>query len=269
MTSADIARPTNTRLSLHAHIDYKLACPTDLLLQIEAAVLPEQRIDKAWIDISPVAHFARVSGHDGIGDRIWLRADQRLTVDYTATIEIQRIVRDVAGLAAVPMHQLPGETVEYLFGSRYCPVETFAALVDDEFPGTQGGDRIAAIRDWIGQHIAYRAGSSDSQTDALVTYVSREGVCRDFAHVMIALARASNIPARFASVFAPRVTPPDFHAVAEVFLAGEWHLVDATGMAHEGEMAKIGVGRDAADVSFLTVFGSAEMLRQQVEVVQI
>lgn len=260
---------TIPRFALHAHIDYKLACPTDLLLQIEAAILPEQTIEQAWIDISPVDHFARVPAHDGIGERIWLRADQRLTVDYKATAAVGRIVRDVAALPAVPMHQLPGETVQYLFGSRYCPVETFAALVDDEFGATQGGARIAAMRDWIGQHIAYRSGSSDSQTDALVTYVSREGVCRDFAHVMIALARASNIPARFASVYAPDVTPPDFHAVAEVFLGGEWHLIDATGMAGEADMVKIGVGRDAADVSFLTVFGSAEMLVQKVEVSRI
>lgn len=260
---------TGPRFAVHAHIDYKLPCPTDLLLQLEAAILPEQAIENAWIDISPVDHFARVPGHDGIGERIWLRADRRLTVDYKATIAVGRIVRDVDHLAAVPMHRLPGETVEYLFGSRYCPVETFAALVDDEFGSTQGGARIAAMRDWIGRHIAYRSGSSDSQTDALVTYVSREGVCRDFAHVMIALARASNIPARFASVYAPDVTPPDFHAVAEVFLAGEWHLVDATGMAGEGDMVKIGVGRDAADVSFLTVFGSAEMLAHQVEVSRV
>lgn len=265
MTSA----PSNQRFAVHAHIDYKLSCPTDLLLQLEAAILPEQAVEKAWIDISPVEHFARVPGHDGIGDRIWLRADRGLTVDYTATVEVRRIVRDVAGLAQVPMHRLPGEATQYLFGSRYCPVETFAALVDDEFGSTQGGTRIAAMRDWIGQHIAYRPGSSDSQTDALVTYVSREGVCRDFAHVMIALARASNIPARFASVYAPDVTPPDFHAVAEVFLDSEWHLIDATGMAGEGEMVKIGVGRDAADVSFLTVFGTAEMLTQTVEVSRI
>jgi transglutaminase-like putative cysteine protease len=95
--------------------------------------------------------------------------------------------------------------------------------------------------------------------------VERRGICRDYAHVMITLARAAAIPARYASVYAPGVEPPDFHAVAEVFLAdatipggGAWHLVDATGMADPANMVKIGVGRDAADVSFMTVFGCAE-----------
>ncbi|MDV3455787.1 transglutaminase family protein [Sphingomonas sp. HF-S4] len=97
-------------------------------------------------------------------------------------------------------------------------------------------------------------------------FIRREGVCRDYAHVMITLARAAGVPARIASVYALGVEPQDFHAVAEIFLGGEWHLVDATGMAEEGAMAKIGVGRDAADVSFLTVFGTAVMNGQSVKV---
>ena len=103
-------------------------------------------------------------------------------------------------------------------------------------------------------------------TGALDTLVSREGVCRDFAHVMIALLRASAIPARFVSVYAPGVQPQDFHAVAEIFLDGTWYLADATGMARPEAMAKIGVGRDAADVPFLTAYGNAEMQTQQIEV---
>ncbi len=83
---------------------------------------------------------------------------------------------------------------------------------------------------------------------------------------MIALVRASAIPARFASVYAPNVEPQDFHAVAEVFLDGTWYLVDATGMAAGDEMAKIGVGRDAADTSFLTSYGQAQLNRQTVNV---
>ncbi len=261
-------------LALSATLDYRLDCPTDLLLQIEAAMLPEQRVLSAWIDLPPTEHFARVAAHDGIGERIWLRANGQFRVNYSATVAIERILAEVDGLAQVPLHRLPGETVQYLFGSRYCPVIAFSRLVDDEFAGTAGGARVAAIRDFIAGHFTYLAGASDSETDAMATFVQREGVCRDYAHVLIALSRASNIPARFASVYAPDVTPQDFHAVAEVFLAdgsggGAWHMVDATGMAVEGDMAKIGVGRDAADVSFLTVFGAAELCEQHVSVTRI
>ena len=161
---------------------------------------------------------------------------------------------------------LPGETVRYLMPSRFCPSDEFQNLVEAEFGGLSGGTRVAAMRDWIGGAIAYVPGSSGPQTTALDTYVERQGICRDFAHVLVSMARASAIPARFASVYAPDVDPPDFHAVAEVFLDGTWHLVDATGMASADEMVRIGVGPDAANVAFLSAFGRMEFVRQKVSV---
>jgi transglutaminase-like putative cysteine protease len=109
-------------------------------------------------------------------------------------------------------------------------------------------------------------GASTSSTTALESFVTRQGVCRDYAHSMIAMVRASAIPARFASVYALGVEPQDFHAVPEVFLGGAWYLLDPTGMAKAEEMAKIGIGRDAADVSFLTSYGWAQLNAQSVMV---
>lgn len=253
-------------LSIRTTLEYDFAQATDVLLQLEAAMIPEQVVQSARIALTPVEHFARVAGQDGIGDRIWLHLQGRLCVDYSATVTPQRLVPDWRALPAMPTHKLPGETVQYLLPSRYCPSDKFEILVEDEFAGTTGGARIGAIRDWIAGTLTYRSGSSTSATDALDAFVMREGVCRDFAHVLVALARASAIPARFVSVYAPDVVPQDFHAVAEVFLDGVWHLVDPTGMAEAGDMAKIGVGRDAADVSFLTSYGQASLVSLRVEV---
>lgn len=253
-------------LSIRTRLEYDFAEATDVLLQLEAAMIPEQVVHSARIALTPVEHFARVAGQDGIGDRIWLHLQGRLSVDYSATVTPQRLVPDWRALPAMPTHKLPGETVQYLLPSRYCPSDKFEILVEDEFAGTAGGARIGAIRDWIAAALTYRSGSSTSATDALDAFVMREGVCRDFAHVLVALARASAIPARFVSVYAPDVVPQDFHAVAEVFLDGAWHLVDPTGMAEAADMAKIGVGRDAADVSFLTSYGQASLVSLRVEV---
>ncbi len=253
-------------LSIHTTLEYDFAQPTDVLLQLEAAMIPEQAVHSAHIAISPVEHFARVPGQDLIGERIWLRLTGRLSVDYTATVTPQRMTGDWTQLPAVPPHMLPGETVQYLLPSRYCPSDKFEALVEAEFGDLCGGERIAAIREWIAGSFTYCSGVSTAATDAVDSYVTRQGVCRDFAHVMVALARASTIPARFVSVYAPDVEPQDFHAVAEVFLDGAWHLVDPTGMAEAADMAKIGVGRDAADVSFLTSYGQATLIAQSVEV---
>ena len=91
---------------------------------------------------------------------------------------------------------------------------------------------------------------------------NRAGVCRDFAHLMIALCRALNIPARFVTAYT-RYTqpPPDFHAVVEVYLGHQWYLFDATGLAELSDLVRIGTGRDALDVPFATFFGSARMRR--------
>lgn len=261
------SQPAETmQLEILTSLDYWFAQPTDVLLQVEIAFQPDQTVAGPYIALSHTAHFARVSGHSGIGERIWLRLEGRFTADYTANVTITRPDVDLSGLGAVAPHLLPGDTVEYLLASRYCPSDLFQNLVEDEFGQTQGGARIQAIRDWIHARIAYRPGTSTSTTDALETLVSRQGVCRDFAHLMVSMARASEIPARFVSVYAPDVDPPDFHAVAEVYLDGAWHLVDATGMADAASMARIGVGRDAADTSFLTSFGPAVLNSQTVTV---
>lgn len=254
------------KLAIHTTLDYEFPAPTDLILQVEAAMLPEQRVDAPWIALSPVDHFAREPGEDEIGDRIMLRVGNRLTVEYRSTVDIVRKLGPIEAMAAVPPHQLPGTTVQYLLESRYCPSHSFERFVAGEFPGLAGGALIGAMRDYVRHNFRYVSGASGTMTTAVDTFVSREGVCRDYAHVMIALARAALIPARIASVYAPGVSPPDFHAVCEVFLNNEWHLVDATGMATAGEMAKIGVGRDAADVAFLTSFGPAFLQQQQVSV---
>lgn len=246
--------------------------PVDVLLQFEAADIPEQRVT-GTTTLPPTQHLARVAAQDNIGERIWLRTDGRCEVEYHAQVDVVRQLADIATLPALDPHQLPGETIKYLFDSRYCPADRFRPFVDAEFGGLQGGARIAAIRDWIAGHFTYAPGSSTSDTTATDSFIERRGVCRDYTHVLVTLARACTIPARYLSVFDPGVNPPDFHAVAEVFLAdpavpggGAWHMVDATMMADPAHSVKVGVGRDAADVSFMTSFGLVDFGRMQVAI---
>ncbi len=256
------------KLQINVHLDYLFEQACDVLLQVEAAGANAagQVIDKAHISVTPCDYFARVPAQDGVGERIWLRVRGRVLVDYAASISIDRIASDWAMLAYVPPHRLPGEAVPYLLPSRYCPSNQFTDFAEAEFGALQGGAKIMAMRDWIAGHLSYVPGSSNSDTTATDTFHGGEGICRDYAHLMITLARAADIPARIASVYAPGVSPPDFHAVAEVFLDGSWHLVDATRMAEADEIAVIGVGRDIGDVAFLTAFGPLQMNGQCVSV---
>lgn len=253
-------------LEITVQLDYAFERACDVLLQLEAAAIPEQHIRQAHFAVHPGVDYARVPAQDHIGERIWLRAEGRLVVDYRAIVSIERKVSKYAVLPSLPPHRLPGETVQYLLPSRYCPSHQFTDFVEAEFGTLDGGAKISAIRDWIAGHLSYVPGASGIETTATDTFHDGKGVCRDYAHLLITLARAGEIPARIASVYAPGVNPPDFHAVAEVFLGGAWHLVDATGMASETEMAKIGIGRDSGDVAFLTAFGPLVMNSQSVAV---
>ena len=260
-------------IEISASFSFELDGPTDVLLQFEAAAIPEQSVLSSECRLSDAAAMARVPSQEAIGERIWLRAEGRFEVDYSAQVEVARLVPELAGVPGLDSHALPGETVEYLFDSRYCPADRFQAFVASRFGETRGGARVAAIRDWIAGNFTYTPGSSDSHTTALDSFVERRGICRDYAHVLITLARASAIPARYVGAYAPGVDPPDFHALAEVFLAdpsveggGAWYLVDPTDMADPASTAKIGVGRDAADVSFMTVFGEARFGEKRIEV---
>ncbi|WP_336985772.1 transglutaminase family protein [Altererythrobacter aquiaggeris] len=242
------------------------------MLQFEAAAIPEQRIISSETKLGRSDHCVRVPAQDDIGNRLMLRINGKYAIDYDAEVQVERKIPDLATLARMAPHELPGETIQYLLDSRYCQADKFQPFVQAEFGGVEGGAKIAAMRDWIESHFTYVPGSSSPETTALDSFVERRGVCRDYTHVMVTLARAAGFPARYCSVFAPGVEPPDFHAVAEVFLAdsdgvgGTWQLVDATGMADADETVKIGVGRDAADVSFMTTFGMAELIYKEVSV---
>lgn len=253
-------------VTIAVRLDYELEGLASVLLQIEAASLADQRIIEARTEVKDSRHFARVPAEEGVGERSWIEVRGRLDCSYAARVEIDRPATDLRKLPQTPLHELPGDVVKYLMDSRFIPAEKFHQFVEAEFADVSGGARIAAIRDWIETSFDYASGTSDAETTALDTFVGRRGVCRDYAHVMICLARAAQVPARMVSVYAPSVEPPDFHAVAEVYLDGAWRLVDATGMARVEEMVRIGVGRDAADVSFMMVFGRCQLKTQTVKV---
>lgn len=254
-------------LNVNVELNYGLANTTDLLMQIEVAPLLDQKILQANIQTSITEHFGRVSAEEGIGNRVWVRANGTFWCNYTTQVEVTRKVQDLRTLHAAQPHMLPGDTVRYLMPSRYCPAAEFQSFVAMEFGSLWGGERVMRMRDWIASKMEYMPGASGSHTTARDTFVQRQGVCRDYAHLLITFARASGIPARFASVYAPGVNPPDFHAVTEVYLNNAWHLVDATGMASPDTIAVIGVGIDAAEVAFLSGFGPMFLSWQSVNVV--
>lgn len=254
------------RLTIDVLLDYNLPAPADVLLQVEVAAMADQRIIDAQLTVTSPESLRATPGEESIGQRCWALGKGRLTANYSATVDVARPTPALAGLKISDVRNLPGLAVPYLMPSRYVESDRFEAFVRQEFSDLKGGWKILAMRDWLSSNLTYVSGASSGSTTASDTFVRREGVCRDYAHLMAAFARAASIPARVVSVYAPHVEPPDFHAVVEVWLGDAWHLVDATGMAEPSEMARIAVGRDATDVAFMTIFGAATLNEQRVSV---
>ncbi len=257
------------RLSIDVILDYTIDGEADVLLLIEAAKGADQRLELQDLRVYSPEPLRAVPGEDGIGQRCWARGKGAFRAEYKAVVEILRTPVDFSSLGDTPIRLMPPETIPYLLPSRYCESDRLEGFVTQEFGGLAAGPLATALTAWVAEHLTYAAGASSGTTTALMTFAERRGVCRDYAHLLVALARAGGIPARCVSAYAPGVDPPDFHAVAELWIGGGWHLVDATRMASCGNLVRVAVGRDATDIAFMTVFGGATLNQQTVSVTRL
>jgi transglutaminase-like putative cysteine protease len=186
-------------------------------------------------------------------------------VAYRAEVVPTPLSHDPMSVTEVPVAELPFAVQTYLLASRYCQSDLLRPFAETQFGHLLAGhSRVTAICNWIRTHVTYSEGSSDTSTTAQDTLGLRVGVCRDFAHLGIAFCRALDIPARFVSVYSPGLYPQDFHALFEVYLAGRWYLFDPTRLTPIDRAIRIGVGRDAMDVSFATIFGDVQTTKPTV-----
>lgn len=200
----------------------------------------------------PVKATEVVMAHGGRAHQLTLDPGQ-VTVEYDA------VVRGVAVRPKVTA----ADRVTYLRPSRYAESDRLAAVARAEFAGIAvGPELLAAVSSWVGTRLRYVPGSSRPIDGAVETLLLRQGVCRDYAHLVIALLRALDVPARLAAVYAPGLQPMDFHAVAEALVGGEWRVVDATLLAPRASLIRIATGRDAADTAFMSSYGGAVELTE-------
>ena len=181
---------------------------------------------------------------NGHGTRLhtFVSGPGKMIVDYSA---------EVSGVTPpAPVDEL--DLITFLRPSRYCESDSLTPTARSEFVGLRGHDLLSAVTLWVWERLRYMPGSSLPTDGAEQTLLARRGVCRDYAHLVIALLRALDVPARMVAVYAPGLYPMDFHAVAEAHVDGKWWCVDATRLAPRQSMLRISTGRDAADIAFLT-----------------
>jgi transglutaminase-like putative cysteine protease len=161
-----------------------------------------------------------------------------------------------------PVADLPDECLVFLMGSRYCETDRLSPLAWREFGHIEPGwGRVQAICDFANDRIRFDYQSARSTRTAYEAFEERVGVCRDFAHLAIALCRCMNIPARYVNGYlgdigVPLLLPMDFSAWMEVYLGGEWRTFDPRNNKRRIGRVVISHGRDAADVAMITSFGT-------------
>ncbi|MFB2839140.1 transglutaminase-like domain-containing protein [Floridanema evergladense] len=256
------------KYKVNSQLVYTINEPSTFIFNVQVVRNDFQKIIAEELQLDPQLPFDELTVDDNGNRYVRLVAPVgNLQIDYQATVDLSHFFTDGKSIAEVPPSQLPMETFQYLYPSRYCQSDMLFGLVQSEFNDLEPGySRVAAICDWIYEKVTYLSGSSDSQTSAYETAMQRAGVCRDFAHLGVAFCRALNIPARFVSVYAYQLEPPDFHAVFEAYLGDRWYLFDATKLAPKEGFIRIGTGRDAADVSVATIFGSVKLQEMKISV---
>jgi transglutaminase-like putative cysteine protease len=240
-----------------AELEVAITAPTTLEFQIAIAPHPGTEVYESLsfvLDGKPIQPL-EISGVHGNRIHKFDAPVGNLKVDYAATIVGQT---DPAPVTEYDLSM-------YLRPSRYAEADKFYGFAATEFGNyVESATVLEKVSSWVGTRLNYVPGSSDPIDGAVDTLLAGAGVCRDYAHLVVALLRAVNVPARLVSVYAPGCEPMDFHAVAEAFVDGQWRVVDATLLAPRQTLVRITTGRDAADTAFLDNHKGAIILNKMV-----
>jgi transglutaminase-like putative cysteine protease len=239
-----------TKREVGANLRLNVTEPTQVEFQIAVASLPGLQVDESLtvtLDGKPVS-VREISGQHGTRVHTAALGTGDLQIKYEAT---------VTGRAEpLPVNDI--DVLTYLRPSRYAESDKFFGFAATEFGQyTNSLTLLEKVSSWVGTRLKYVPGSSDPIDGAADTVLAGAGVCRDYAHLVVALLRAVKVPARLVAVYAPGCQPMDFHAVAEALVDGQWRVVDATCLAPRQTMLRIATGRDAADTAFLDNHGGA------------
>lgn len=238
---------------ISAELSFDVEQPAVIVVQVRAAASAgEVRSEHFTATLDQVPYDGITTLEADYGSRLHklTPGEGRLVISYGAELE-------VASTVVAPLGWPDGNELEQLGmirPSRYCPSDHVVGLALAEFGDIEGvSAKVAAIAEWINHRVEYVVGFSDVHDSAEHTLLTGMGVCRDFAHLGVLLCRALNIPARFASVYAPGLDPMDFHAIFEAWHDGQWWAYDATRLVPRQTLVRVATGRDAADASFATV----------------
>ncbi len=256
------------RFQVTGHLEYTVNFPSTLIFNIHAQRNSSQMILDERFSVEPDVKVEEFLIENGENRFIRLHTGRKksLIIDYAATVESICDTVAVAAMDPTPIADIDRSAIPFLFPSRYCQSDRLGRLAWDLFGKIANPyEKVIAIVDWIHENVEYVRGSTNSETSAYDTVIQRTGVCRDFAHLGIALCRALNIPSRYFSGYAFKLEPPDFHACFECYVGGRWLIFDATQLVPLNGLVRIGTGRDAADAAVASIFGRVQLTNMRVD----
>lgn len=221
----------------------------------EARLVLSLAVQAATLDIDETLEVTQDGTPLPVTEIVDLQGNRLHLLDVTEG-EVRVAYRATVVGRAEPLAVTPVDEVVYLRPSRYCESDSLGPTAAREFYGLSDTELLFGVSSWVGERLQYVPGSSLPTDGAVRTLLAGQGVCRDYAHLVVAFLRALNVPARLASVYAPGLDPMDFHAVAEAAIDGQWRVVDATTLAPRSSLLRIAAGRDASDTAFLSIRGA-------------
>jgi transglutaminase-like putative cysteine protease len=230
-----------------------------LILNIHALRTPHQTVISEVFDINPYIKVEELISPQGENRlmRFEIQEGSNIKVSYKATIDNFYEINDYQQVEEIPVAEMDISVFPYLYPSRYCQSDKLYRLANNLFGHIRNPfEKVSTLTNWINKNVQYLSGSTNSQTSAYDTVTEQSGVCRDFAHLGIALCRALTIPARYFTGYAYHLKPADFHACFEAYIGNQWVLFDATRLVPLNGLIKIASGRDAADTAIANIFGN-------------
>ncbi|MGK2965939.1 MAG: transglutaminase-like domain-containing protein [Tepidiformaceae bacterium] len=267
---------TTMRLNVGCEFRLNSTEPGHAIFQVEPLQLPaNRRVDECWA-LMPALTVRRYIDIYGNACRRLDLPVADFSLRYEGTFDVPAgLDPAVPDASETPPGELPDEVLVYTLPSRYCLSDELAGEAWERFGDVAPGwGRVQAICDFVNGHLTYTPGATSSLTTAADVHASQAGVCRDFAHLAIALCRALYIPARYAFGYLPNLPdetePNDFCAWMEVWLDGQWYTFDPRNNHRRSGRLLIGRGRDALDCAMLTTFGelTLEELRVWADVIE-
>jgi transglutaminase-like putative cysteine protease len=235
---------------------FEIEVPTPFILMLRPRSGSQQWVARDEFKINPHIQVEEYTDDYGNLCQLLIAPPGKFSIHTSADVKTAELVDVEPGAYFVEIQNLPHNVLSYLLPSRYCESDRFSDLASNitanQLPGY---DQVAAIETWLINNISFIPGSSDYPISAIEVNIKQSGVCRDLAHLGIALCRSLSIPARMVVGYLYKLEPMDMHAWFEAYVGGRWYTFDATQTRPKGGYVAIGYGHDAADVAVFNQFG--------------